>query len=172
MPTTSPFANLYLKLVDRLTAEVPELRYIDQDYGQLENYTLRPPVSFPCLLIEMGDFDFEDLGGTNMQTASGLLLMRLAGEAWSASNNLSTGQIMEKALEYYDLEQKIYVALHGWRAEGFSRLLRRKAVKEQRDDTNVRVRVLAYEWGFQDDTASPVKVAIARPEPIIVTDII
>lgn len=169
MPTTSPFANIYLKIVERLTAQVPELRYIDQDMGQLENYTMKPPVSFPCALIELGDFDFDDMAGKNMQHGEGLVLIRFATESWSPSNNLAPTQIREKALAYYDIEQKIHVALHGWRSTGFSKLLRRKAVKEQRDDTNIRVRILAFATSFEDDTTMPATTSIARPGVIIGT---
>lgn len=163
MATTSPFGNIYLELVNRLKTEVPELRYIDQDFGQLENYTTMPPVSFPCVLIELGEFDFEDFAGKNTQQGQGMVLIRFATEAWSQSNNLATQQIRETALAYYDIEQKIHLALHGWRATGFSKLLRRKAVKEQRDDTNLRVRILAYTTSFEDETTMPVMTTIPRP---------
>lgn len=172
MPTTSPFANIYLKIVDRLAAQVPELRYIDQDFGQLENYTMKPPVIWPCALIELGEFDFDDMAGKNMQHGEGLVLIRFATEAWSPSNNLTTAAIREKALRYYEIEQKIHVALHGWRDTGFSKLLRRKAVKEQRDDTNIRVRVLGYATSFEDDTTMPVTNTIPRPGVTIGTNVV
>lgn len=153
-------------------AEVPDLRYIDQDLGQLENYTIRPSVSFPCALLELGEFDFDDFAGMNTQHGHGMVLIRLAIEAWSPANNLAAQQIRETALSYYDIEQKIHLALHGWRATGFSKLLRRKAVKEQRDDTNLRVRILAYTTSFEDETTRPVTTTIPRPALNLNEDII
>lgn len=162
MDSTSPFGNLYLCIVARLVAEVPALRYIDQDLGQLDNYDLRPAVSFPCVLIDMGDFDTDDMAGKNMQHAEGLVIVKIATDPFSSSNSLAPSDVRLKALEYYDLEQAVHVALHGWRTTGFSKLLRRKAGKELRED-KFRVRAVAYATSFEDDTTAPVVTSIPRP---------
>lgn len=160
--TTSPFANLFLKVKARLKDQVPELKYIDQDLGQLENYGTKPPVSWPCALIEVDEFEFSDVGGYNQQIGDGFLIVRLANPSYSPTSNITPAQVTLKGLEYYDLEQKIYVALHGWSEAGFSKLLRRRSKKEERND-NVRVRVIPFAVSFDDDTAAPVKRIVARP---------
>lgn len=158
----SPFSNLYLKTLARLTETVPELHYIDQDLGQLENYGQRPPVSWPCVLLEVDEFDFSDIQNGTTQLGEGFLIVRLAYPAYSASNNLAPEAVRLKALEYYDLEQKIHEALHGWSSDGFSKLLRRKSKLERRDD-DIRVRVIPYATSFTDDTTKPVRQSVARP---------
>lgn len=171
MASTSPFGNIYLALMARLAAEVPELKYIDQDLGQLDNYDVRPTVAMPCALIDIGEFDFDDMAGKNMQHGEGLVLVRLAVDPFSASNNLAPEAVREKALSYYDIEQKIYVALHGWRTTGFSKMLRRKSIKEIRDD-KFRVKVIAFATSFEDATASPVMISIPRPDVTIGSDVV
>jgi hypothetical protein len=168
--TTSPFANLFLKVMDRLKTAVPELRYIDQDLGQLENYGDRPPVAWPCALLEVDEFDFSDVGSHNTQTCDGFLIVRLAVPAYSNSSNITPKNVTLKGLEYYALEQKIHEALHGWRADGFSKLLRRKSKLEQRNDA-IRVRVIPYAVSFEDETTKPVRTAVPRPDSTIGTDI-
>jgi hypothetical protein len=165
--TSSPFANLYLKVMARLTAMVPELRYIDQDLGQLEHYEIRPAVSFPCVLIDVDAFDFSDTS-SNSQVGEGMLKIRLGVQAYSAANNLAPASVQLKALEYYELEQKIHEALHGWRDEGFSKLLRRKSVLEDRNDP-IRVRVIPYAVTFDDSTTATKYTTVARPEATIRT---
>lgn len=164
--TESPFANIYLKVMERLALMVPELRYIDQDLGQLENYTTRPAVSFPCGLIEVDEFDFSEVGNELRQIGEGVVMIRLGYPAFNPANNLAPAAVREKALEYYNIEQKIYQALHGWCADGFSRLLRRKSKREERDDT-IKVRVMVFAASFDDDTAKPVYAKIPRPDAII-----
>ena len=166
MDTTSPEANMYLSILERIRTQVPEIRYIEQDFGQLENFTLRPAVSWPCALIDIDDLDFTDIGGNNRQEAKCYVYIRIAAVAWSTSSNLTPDAIRGNALLYYALEQKIYQALHGWRAPGFSKLLRRKSKKEIRED-EVRVRILVFETSFEDDTASPVRQLIANKQPEI-----
>jgi hypothetical protein len=160
--TTSPFANLYLKIVSRLEAEVPELKFIDQDLGQLENYEIRPAVEFPCALIDVDDFDFTDAGNFTTQIGNGLLVIRLGVGAWSPSNNLAPNDVRLKALNYYEIEQKIHVALHGWSNDGFAKLRRKKAKKEERND-NIRVRVISYAVTIQDETTKPTRTSLPRP---------
>lgn len=164
--TNSPFANLYLKVMARLLEQVPELRYIDQDMGQLEHYEIRPAVSFPCALIEVDEFDFSEVGSQLRQIGEGFVIIRLGTPAFSPANNLAPAAVREKALDYYNVEEKIYQALHGWNADGFSKLLRRKSKREERNDT-IKVRVMVFATSFDDDTAQPVYTKLPRPAAII-----
>ena len=44
--------ELFIALCDLLKSKVPELQWVDTDQGQL-NVSERPPVAFPCCLVEM-----------------------------------------------------------------------------------------------------------------------
>ena len=44
--------EIYSAVEERLTAQVPELLYIDLESGQLEGQT-PPPVDFPCALVDV-----------------------------------------------------------------------------------------------------------------------
>jgi len=163
MALTSPFANLHNALIERITLMVPEIRYIAQDMGQLEHYEIRPPVSWPCCLIDVGDdFNFSDVAGTFKQQADGLIMFRLGMVKYTDSNNLVPANIRENALQYFEIEQKLFVALHGWAPAGFGRLLRRKSTKELRED-DILVRRVPFAISFTDESAKPVKTTIARP---------
>ena len=163
--TTSPFANLFLKIRARLMDKVPELRYIERDLGQLE-VPNRPPVSWPCALITVDEFEFSDIGGNQAQTGDGFVIIRLGLASYSSATNLTPDNVTLKALEYFDLEQKIHLALHGWRDEGFSKLLRRKSKQEQRED-NLMVRVIPYAVSFEDYTTGTKTTKATRPGPVI-----
>lgn len=162
--TISPFANLYLKVMARIKEKVPEVRYIDQDLGQLEHYDIRPAVSFPCVLVDVDSFTFSEAGQIK-QIGEGMLIIRLGVPAFSSSNNLAPDAVRLKALEYYLIEEKIHEALHGWSDTGFSRLLRRASKLEERNDPSIRVRVIPYAVSTEQDIK---KVSIhSRPEPLV-----
>lgn len=168
LESTSPMANLYLKLLNRLKTKVPDLRYIDQDLGQLENYGLKPPVSWPCCLIDIEEFQFSDTAGANVQEAQGIISLRIGLVKYTDSNNLVPDNIRPNALKYYEIEQQVYEALQGWEDDGFSRLLRRGAGTERRED-DIRVRVLKFAVSWQDDSASLKKTKVSVPVPVIST---
>lgn len=40
-------------VMERIREKVPELRWVDADEGQLDFQDSRPPVAFPCCLVEL-----------------------------------------------------------------------------------------------------------------------
>ncbi len=163
MPLQSAFANLYEAVTARLDTLVPELRYINHDLGQLEEP--RPSVSWPCALLDFDEFEFTDVGGTLRQLGDGFVVIRLGLQQWSGTSNLKATGIREKGLQYYELERKVFDALHGWAPTGFGRFLRRKASTEKRDD-DIRVRLLVFTLNFEEQPGSTL-TTIDTPAPTI-----
>lgn len=157
----SPFANLFEALQTQIKAQVPAIRWIDQDMGQLESYNERPAVAWPCVLIDFDGWNFENMG-QNCQTAEGDIIIRLAFPPFSHSNNLSP--VKDKALIFYEHEFNLHKALQGWNPEGFSPMTRISADTEKRNDP-IRVRVIRYRIAFEDYSTAPVTTPEARPTP-------
>lgn len=162
MALQSPFANLYESVMARIKEKVPQIKYIDQDMGQLENYGLRPAVAFPCLLIDTDEFEFSEQGNEPRQLADGFIIIRMGVPAWSSSSGFTPAGVREKALQYYEVENAIVKALHYWSPDGFSRLLRRKVRTEKRDD-EIRVRIIAFQVLFTDESCVKTKTTVAKP---------
>lgn len=40
---------------------IPELRYVDEDWGQLDDYSPNPPTQFPLALIDVGNLQYSDI---------------------------------------------------------------------------------------------------------------
>lgn len=164
----SPQANFFQLLIEKLISDVPELRFIDQDLGQLENYEMRPAVSWPCCMIDIEDFKYSDQQNHAIQIAEGIISLRIGLVKYTDSNNLTPAATRENALQYYELEHKVFKALHGWNPPGFGKMLRRASGTERRDD-DIRVRVLKFAISFTDDSAKPVKTLAPRPGAQIAT---
>ncbi len=158
----SPQANLFQALIEKLKIDVPELRYTDQDLGQLENYEIRPAVAWPCGLIDIEEFKYSDQQNFLTQIAEGIISIRLGMVKYTDSNNLTPTIIRENALQYYELEHKVYKALHGWNPTGFGKLLRRASGTERRED-DIRVRIIKFAVSFTDDSSKKIKTSVPRP---------
>ena len=157
-------ANIHLAVQNRLTAKVPAIKWIDQDLGQLEFYSGKPPVLFPCILLDIVDVQYTD-NSLNSQIATATLEVRLAVTSYDHSAHITPLNRTERALEYYNLEHLVNQALHGW-CDGnyFAPLSRKSSQTEKREDA-LRVRPLRYEFAFMDDTAMPVAYSVVpRPD--------
>jgi hypothetical protein len=147
----SPFANIFLSLQQHIKTELPEIRYIDQDLGQL-NANTRPPVSWPCVLIDLENFDFENLG-ENVQTAKGTIVLRLGFAPHSNSSQISPQTNIRQAINYYDLEWSLHKTIQGWApGDDMGSLVRTSATTQQRND-QYRVREIRYSIAFGDYSA-------------------
>lgn len=159
----SPKAILFNTILEQIKLKAPIIRYIDQDLGQLENYGLRPEVSWPCCLIDIEDFKYTDIQAGYSQLAEGIVSLRIGLVKYTESNNLTPTNIRSNALAYYDTEHVVFKALHGWAPSGFSKLLRRADGTEKRDD-DIRVRVVKFAISFTDESAKPNSVKVLRPD--------
>jgi hypothetical protein len=158
------FAQVLVKLQDRIKEFVPEIRYIDQDLGQLEWYQDRPAVSFPCVLIDFNNTTYDQMQ-LDQQWGNASFTLRLGFPQYSSSNNLVPDTVKEKALQYYEIENRLYKAVQGYDADGLMQPCTRvNAASERREEDNFRVRVLTFTTTFQDDEAVSELTVVSRPD--------
>ena len=144
----SPFANIFLSIQQHINDNVAAIKYIDQDLGQLKA-KVRIPVSWPCVLIDFENFRFRNLA-ENVQTAKGIIVLRLGFAPYSSSAAGTPSAYLEQALSYYDIEWNLHKAMQGWSpGDDFGSLIRISAITQDRTD-NYRVRELRYKIAFED----------------------
>jgi hypothetical protein len=149
MSNQSPLSKLYLAIQAHIKNNVPEIRFISQDLGQLEFYDDKPPVSYPCVLVDVGELLYED-ASHNMQIASASVTLRLALASYSDVSNLAPAQVQNKALEFYDIENKLSSTLHNWQpANEFLGAMYRTATSTEKRDDNIRVRQITFSTSIQ-----------------------
>ncbi len=160
----SPFSRLLKNMQERIGAVVPEIACVDQDRGQL-NTKSRPAVQWPCVLIDMETFEYDNLG-SNVQTAEGTVCVLLGFAPNGPTASGTPEEYKEAALGYYELEWKLNKALHGWSAgEGFGYLIRKNTRSQQRAD-GYRVREIRYRLAF-DDRSTQAAVTYVAVTPVI-----
>ncbi|NDC41506.1 MAG: hypothetical protein EBZ77_08150 [Chitinophagia bacterium] len=143
----SIFAQLFGALKQHIAAHVAGIRYIDQDLGQLK--LDKPPVSWPCVLIDLEQMNYTPLGN-NVQTGEGIVVLRLGLMAHSAASQLAPVLPTARAVKFYELEWALNQAIHGWNPlPQTGRLCRISAATQKRND-NCRVRELRYSIAIED----------------------
>lgn len=144
--------QVYLAVMEQLKQEVPELKWIDLDEGQLEYYTERPTITYPCVLIGVSLPRCEDYYG-KVQTCDATVIIRVIQSIPTRrTNSVATDQVRETALERYDLVEKVYAALQGFDSAEFSPLSRTRQNKETRQD-GLFVYRIEFSTAFKDLTA-------------------
>jgi hypothetical protein len=150
------FGQLYLNLADHLKNTVPEIRWIDQDFGQLERFKYRPEVAFPCALIDFIQATYSNMAELS-QIAEVAVNIRLGFAPFSQSYHAAPMDVKERALEYYTIEQRVFEAVQGWHNQFSQPFVRQSATTEQRDndEEGLRVRVLTFSTAYEDLSALP-----------------
>jgi hypothetical protein len=141
--------ELFIAISDRLEVQVPELRWVDWDSGELDVMGERPRVAFPCAMIDITYPRTDDQTDVS-QIVTAQINIRVAFTPKGATNNKSP--VRAQALAVYDVLAKIHTALQGWRQNyDFNQLTRMSARAEKRRD-GLKVYDLIYQTRFEEVT--------------------
>lgn len=157
---------LYRSLVQRLRNEVPDIRWIDLDGGQLEAPDESYPVQFPAAMIDISDVAYQTLHRGN-QTALVNITVRLAFDIYEGFHG--TAPDLEQAADRLKLINQVQKALHGFNGlilpanrlatsyqdNYFNSLVRHSMAAERRDD-GLKIYAMRYQTLMTDPHASRV----------------
>lgn len=147
------FSQILLDLQKRISSEVPEISYIDQDLGQLtqgEDYE-RPPLSYPALLIDFPNTDYSEIS-SGAQLGAVPITFQLIFAPYSQTWHKVPENVIMKGLEYLNTEQKLHKCLQKWNLDYFSPLIRTSVKSQNNNDIGLRVRNLTYTTQYEDYT--------------------
>jgi hypothetical protein len=148
----SPFSQLFVALQARIHNNLEAIVYTDQDLGQLKA-PARPPVAFPCVLIDLELFHFQNLSG-NAQTATGTVVIKLVHAPYSPSAQNTPEPALTRALTYYETEWNLHLCLQGWSAGAAFGSLNRTSAATLPNKDKLRIRELRYALSFDDFSAA------------------
>lgn len=106
--------TLYQKLID-LLGEIPEIKYIDLNAGQLQME--KPPLAYPAVLIRISETR-DDINHLFQQVTARVELT-VVNKYLSETNSLAPEAVREKGLKYMRLNAAIAEKLQGYKDAKF-----------------------------------------------------
>lgn len=109
--------EIFIAITEQVAANMPELSYVDEDYGQLEMGAEEDsyPVTFPCVLIGNTESTWSDVG-TSYQKSNSTITVRLAMDCYDDTH--FTSGSYEKTRKRIALAYKLHEALQNLRCSG------------------------------------------------------
>lgn len=142
--------EIFIALCNHIEQCVPEVRWIDADEGQLNVSGHRPPVAFPCVLIDMSYPQTEALQAGREKVRAQFTL-RVAFEGFGSTNSAAPAPVRERALERLDILEKIHKAVQWWHFNHLINPMRRQRVVAERRQDGLKVYSMTYETAFISD---------------------
>lgn len=142
--------TIYESILARLTAQVPELKEIDLQKGQM-NYP-RPPLAFPAALLTIQLTNCENLN-SKKQRCDVIITVDLCFD-FTGNTTVSTPEVERlKSLAYFALVEKTYANLQGWGTSAFNPLARTNLIDTPRPDAYKVVKTV-FKSAFHDYAAA------------------
>ncbi len=98
-------------IVDALPLALPQLKYVDKDWGQLD--VEKPAVGFPCALIDITQVDYTDLSA-GWQLASGTFTVKVANQRTNSSSAHAPSTAKNNSYAALELCDAVHLALNGF----------------------------------------------------------
>lgn len=145
--------ELYEAIVTRLTTEVPDLKMIDFEMGQLDVLALdkRPSLVFPCALIDISYPGCDD-EGSGAQVVTARANIRLAFECPLPTDSRAPETRRSAALEIFTIVDLVYAKLQGFITTEFSGFSRKSQTPDNRY-AGIKIINMIFETTFEDLTA-------------------
>ncbi len=141
--------ELYNKIEELLT-EIESIRWVDWDANQLNEN--RPPVDFPCALIDISALQCEDID-LKLQRVNTTFTITLGFKQLYETNSKVPQKQKKAALEYFYITKEVYKKLQGFCNEQFFPFSR----KLQRNDNKIKglkKTEMIFSTAFDDHSAS------------------
>jgi hypothetical protein len=135
-------------------AGVTGIKYIDEDWGQLDYYSPDFPVKYPCVLIDLAQVPWSNQGKL-IQMGLVSVSIRVANMKLSNTNVKAPASQQAAAASIFDLLTSIHQALHGWTADSMNGPLTRTLTRKVNRDDGIREFEMIYSVQIIDDSAKP-----------------
>lgn len=140
--------------------------YLAEDWGQLDFHNERPPVNFPCVLIDIEEVQYTDCT-RKQQQGDAILTVRVAH--YDPVNVSAAASDRNRAFRMFELLRMIYARLQGLSGEDFSGLTRTSLRRVKREDA-IREYAMQFRFGGRDGAAFKPRIKTEGIEVDIATE--
>lgn len=153
--------QLLTDILNRIKTDVPAIKYVDEDWGQLDYYSPAPPVQFPAAIVDCVSVTYTNEGKL-VQLGDVQVRIRIADQKLTNSSGKAPQTQRNQAFAIYDLLATMHAKLHGWPTnKHYTRLVRQTLKRVVRND-GMRVHELVYTTRIVDDGAMPLLVTVPK----------
>ncbi len=150
--------KLVLKNIQTILTEITELKYIDEDWGQLDDYSPNPPTQWPLVLIDIGSLQYSDIGRdkdpnvkpSNRQMATGTIVLSIANVKLTNSSARAPQNQKDLAWTIWDIVESVHAKLHGVKVEGSAGAMMRTAMRKVKRDDGIQEYEVTYTIGMSN----------------------
>lgn len=142
-----------LKNIQDIITLIPGMSYVDEDWGQLDDYSPNPPTKFPLTLIDIGNLQYSDIGKDrsktpqNRQMATGTIVLSIANLRLTNSSGKAPQTQKNKAWAIWDIIEDVHKKLHGVIVGGAAGALMRTAMRKVKRDDGIQEYEVTYTIG-------------------------
>lgn len=144
----------FLQAIQTKLATIPALKYIDEDWGQMDSYSPNPPTKFPLALIDITSLSFSNIGKdnsaspVNRQMAEGTITFIVSDLKLSNTSQRAPQSQKNNAWSIWTIIDDLHKVVHGWKPTPDSGALIRTNLKRIRRDDGIQEYQITYTIGF------------------------
>lgn len=145
-----------LENIQKQLAAIPELKYIDEDWGQLDDYSPHPPTQFPLALIDIGSLEFSHIGmdkkvvPQNRQMATGTIVISIANLRLTNTSFKSPKQQKNNVWDIWNIIECVHQQLHGFKPDCNSGAMMRANLRRIKRDDGIQEYEATYTVGISN----------------------
>jgi hypothetical protein len=145
-----------LENIQKQLGTIPSLKYIDEDWGQLDDYSPHPPTQFPLALIDIGSIEFSHIGmdkkvvPQNRQMATGTIVITVANLRLTNTSLRSPKQQKDNVWEIWNVIECVHQELHGFKPDCNSGAMMRTALRRIKRDDGIQEYEITYTIGISN----------------------
>lgn len=149
-------------ILTRIKTEIPAIKYVDEDWGQLDYYSPNPPVQFPAAVVDCINATYTNEGRL-IQLGDVQVRIRIADQKLTNTSGKAPQGQKDNAFAIYDLLALVHTKLHGWTKDkdaAYTRLIR-QSLRRTQQQNGLRIHELIYTTRIADTGAEPATVTAA-----------
>ena len=142
--------KILIQNIQTLLDNITGIKYIDADWGQLDYYSPNFPVKFPCVLLDVTNVRYSDIGTDkkvvpiNRQEASATLSLTIADLKLSNTSSRAPQPQKDNAFSLYEIIAEIHALVQGFKPDEKAGSLIRTGMQRVKRDDGVQEYIITY----------------------------
>lgn len=142
--------------IQNIIATIANIKYVDEDWGQLDDYSPNFPVQWPCCLIDITGGQFSSIGmdrsakPQNRQEGDLAITLRVANLRLTNTSAMAPIRQKDQVRSLHPLIEEIHQAIHGIAPVENGGKLMRSAFRRIRRDDGVQEYQIMYTMGVHN----------------------